>query len=83
MKTRITKFLTAAIVLAGLAIPVVAQTSGGELKLPAYKKAKLKNGMTLLLMEQHEVPLVRVRVHRRVRERCRYHLSAAPRSPAR
>jgi hypothetical protein len=31
---------------------------------------------------RHEVPLVRVRVHRRVRERCRHHLSAAPRSPA-
>jgi predicted Zn-dependent peptidase len=27
-------------------------------KLPAYKKATLKNGMTVVLMEQHKVPLV-------------------------
>ena len=29
-----------------------------ELKLPPYKRVKLANGMTLLLMEQHEVPLI-------------------------
>ena len=29
-----------------------------ELKLPPYKKVRLKNGLTLLLMEQHEVPIV-------------------------
>src|SRR4051812_5113804 len=27
-------------------------------KLPPYTKVQLKNGMTLLLMEQHEVPLI-------------------------
>lgn len=37
--------------------PARAQ-EGGTLKLPPYKKVKLKNGMTVLLMEQHEVPLV-------------------------
>ncbi len=37
-------------------MPAAAQTS--SLKLPAYKKAVLKNGLTLLIMEQHEVPLV-------------------------
>jgi predicted Zn-dependent peptidase len=37
------------------AAPVAAQ---GELKLPPYKKVVLKNGLTLLLMEQHEVPIV-------------------------
>jgi predicted Zn-dependent peptidase len=31
---------------------------GGTLTLPPYKKVKLKNGMTLLLMEQHEVPMI-------------------------
>ena len=36
-------------------LPVNAQ---GQLKLPPYKKVKLKNGMTLLLMEQREVPLI-------------------------
>ncbi len=43
-----------------LALPVfapAAQENGG-LKLPPYKKVKLKNGMTLLLMEQHEVPII-------------------------
>ncbi|MCL4524366.1 MAG: insulinase family protein [Acidobacteria bacterium] len=54
---RIAKSFLFVLLLAGLVIPAGAQTAG-ELKLPAYKKAKLKNGMTLLLMEQHEVPLV-------------------------
>jgi zinc protease len=36
--------------------PLFAQRDG--LKLPPYKKLSLKNGMTILLMEQHEVPLV-------------------------
>jgi zinc protease len=30
----------------------------GTLKLPAFRKVKLKNGMSVLLMEQHEVPLI-------------------------
>src|ERR1051325_7880155 len=29
-----------------------------ELKLPPYKKIKLENGITLLLMEKHDVPFV-------------------------
>ncbi|PWJ55613.1 putative Zn-dependent peptidase [Dyadobacter jejuensis] len=29
-------------------------------KLPAYETVKLKNGLTLFLMEQHEVPLIQV-----------------------
>ncbi len=41
--------------LAGLA---VAQTSAPALKLPPYKKVKLKNGRTLLLVERHTVPLI-------------------------
>jgi len=37
-----------------------AQTANapGGLSLPAYKKVKLKNGLTLLLMEQHEIPII-------------------------
>ena len=42
--------------MSGTATPAAAQT--GSLKLPTYKKARLKNGMTLLLMERHTVPLV-------------------------
>lgn len=30
----------------------------GELRLPPYKKITLKNGMTVLLMEQREVPII-------------------------
>lgn len=39
-----------------LPVTLLAQSDG--LKLPPYKKVKLKNGMTILLLEQHEVPLV-------------------------
>lgn len=35
-----------------------AETGNGSLKLPPYKKVKLKNGLTLLLMEQKEVPII-------------------------
>jgi len=38
-------------------VPARAQGEAA-LKLPAYKKIKLKNGLTLLLMEQHEVPII-------------------------
>src|SRR5215468_2392868 len=38
--------------------PRAGRAGEGGLKLPPYKKAKLKNGMTLLLMEQHEIPIV-------------------------
>src|SRR6185295_13897099 len=37
---------------------VVSQASASELKLPPHRRARLENGMTLLLMEQHEVPLI-------------------------
>jgi predicted Zn-dependent peptidase len=47
-----------------LALALVFSTAGaikaedGALKLSPYRKAKLKNGLTLLLMEQREIPLV-------------------------
>jgi zinc protease len=42
------------------ALPAAPQTGSqtGSLKLPAYRKTKLPNGLTLLLMEKHELPLV-------------------------
>lgn len=49
--------LSLAILLALHAVAPAAQENGG-LKLPPYKKVKLKNGMTLLLMEQREVPII-------------------------
>lgn len=41
-----------------LALSASALAQSGSVKLPPYKKVVLKNGLTLLLMEQHEVPLV-------------------------
>jgi zinc protease len=38
--------------------PLAGKADDGALKLPPYKKVKLKNGMTLLLMEQREIPLI-------------------------
>jgi len=45
-----------ALFILSAAAPLLAQ--GSVLKLPPYKKVKLPNGLTVLLMEQHEVPLV-------------------------
>lgn len=51
------KYLAAMLILlAGLC------TYGQEYKLPAYEKFKLKNGLTVYLMEQHEVPMINVSV---------------------
>src|ERR1051326_8043776 len=36
----------------------VHAAENASVKLPAYTKTQLKNGMTVLLMEQHEVPIV-------------------------
>ena len=52
--------------MVGLALAVVVMLSttvstraqDATLKLPPSKKVTLKNGMTLLLMEQHEVPII-------------------------
>lgn len=44
-----------------LLLVLMASATGqaeGALQLPPYRKATLPNGLTLLLMEQHEVPLV-------------------------
>src|SRR2546425_3739392 len=53
---RLFLFLLALLVVAPGSSPVSAADS--SLKLPPYKKLKLPNGLTLLLMEQHEVPLI-------------------------
>jgi len=54
--TRTIRILCSLLVALAAAAPAVAQP--GSLTLPPYKKVVLKNGMTLLLMEQREVPLV-------------------------
>ena len=49
-----------ALFLVMLAMPIAAQTAsqGGTMKLPPFHKTKLPNGLTVLLMEKHNVPLV-------------------------
>ncbi len=46
------------IVLLALVSVLPAQAQSGGLKLPPFKKNKLKNGLTILLLEQHDLPLV-------------------------
>jgi len=54
--TRAVRILCSLLLALAIAAPAAAQP--GSFKLPPYKKVILRNGMTLLLMEQHEVPLV-------------------------
>jgi predicted Zn-dependent peptidase len=56
LKAIVLATLVPVILAMGLAASAAAQAGG--LKLPPYKKVRLKNGMTLLLMERHTVPLV-------------------------
>src|SRR5262245_9057808 len=37
---------------------ILPSATGADLKLPPYSRVTLSNRMTLLLMEQHEVPMV-------------------------
>lgn len=64
---RVLIFSLAAMLMMSMSVGVGAQQppqtqpvppQQGTLKLPPYKRIALKNGMTLLLMEQHEVPMV-------------------------
>lgn len=43
-----------------LAMSVSAQTKQAPFKVPAYEKFTLPNGLTVYLMEQHEVPIISV-----------------------
>ncbi len=45
-----------------VAFIVTAQNSAVAYKLPAYQKTVLKNGLTVYLMEQHEVPMIQASV---------------------
>ena len=48
--------LSLVVLLPAAALPARAQEAA--LKLPPFKKVKLKNGLTVLLMEQREVPII-------------------------
>ena len=54
--TRSIRLSIACLLALAVAAPAFAQAAG--LSLPPYKRVTLKNGMTLLLMEQREVPIV-------------------------
>ncbi len=56
MKKRVLALVLNLLLLGSLAF--AAPVENGDLKLPPYKKVVLKNGLTLLLMEQHEVPII-------------------------
>ncbi|MFT6732778.1 MAG: zinc protease [Polaribacter sp.] len=40
----------------------MSQFATADFKIPEYKKLTLKNGLTVYLMEQHEVPLIDIRM---------------------
>jgi len=52
------------IIARALCVVAISQVLTGApgVKLPPYKKETLKNGMTVVLMEQHKVPLVDIRL---------------------
>lgn len=47
--------------LTGAALGACTVANAAEFKLPAFETAKLPNGLTVYLMERHEVPLIAVR----------------------
>jgi predicted Zn-dependent peptidase len=53
--------LMAMIVVAAVTAVATLEAQTGGLKLPPHERLKLPNGMTLLLMERHELPLVSFR----------------------
>lgn len=61
------RFLSRGLILLTLALITLAPhrlflaESIGKIELPKYKKLKFENGVTLLLMEQHQLPLVSYR----------------------
>jgi zinc protease len=43
-----------------IALIITGESSAQTFKVPPYQKFKLKNGLTIYLLEQHEVPLINV-----------------------
>jgi predicted Zn-dependent peptidase len=56
----LSRWIIGFLLLLSFAVTTFAQTSkvDSKITLPAYKRVKLSNGLTLLLMEQHEVPVI-------------------------
>ena len=55
------RLLLIAMIVVATTTATLSQAQNSGLKLPPYKNLKLPNGMTLLLMERHELPLVSFR----------------------
>ena len=58
--TKIIQFIAASFIAVVFMFPVLAQTKSAAFKLPPYEKFVLPNGLTIYLMEQHEVPVINV-----------------------
>lgn len=56
MKRLLTLTLVALVALSTVSPPINADT--GSLKLPPFNRVRLNNGLIVLLMEQHEVPII-------------------------
>lgn len=54
------KYIYAVLLVLAVYSPVIAQSSTSAFKVPAYEKFVLPNGLTIYLMEQHEVPVISV-----------------------
>lgn len=52
--------ISAILIGVALCTPAIAQNAPAGFKVPAYEKFSLPNGLTVYLMEQHEVPLISV-----------------------
>lgn len=52
---------TAATAATAAAAPAAPARAGSQFRLPAFDTVKLPNGLTVYLMERHEVPLISVR----------------------
>lgn len=57
---KITHSIFSALILITLSLTINAQTKQAAFKVPAYEKFTLPNGLTVYLMEQHEVPVISV-----------------------
>ena len=48
-------------IIAFALLAIAARAGAAEFRLPAFETARLPNGLTVYLMERHEVPLIAVR----------------------
>ncbi len=59
-RVRDDRFVHLFLMLLGAALMLVGEVKGQEVKMPAHEKVVLANGLTVLLLEKHSVPMVDV-----------------------